>query len=40
VDATRKLPTEGYARGWPEELTMAPEVVALVDKRWKEYGIP
>ncbi|KIR64652.1 MULTISPECIES: menaquinone biosynthesis decarboxylase [Micromonospora] len=39
VDATRKLPTEGYTRGWPEEMTMAPEVVSLVDKRWKEYGI-
>jgi 4-hydroxy-3-polyprenylbenzoate decarboxylase len=39
VDATRKLPTEGYNRGWPDEMKMAPEVVALVDKRWKEYGI-
>ncbi|MFF5176736.1 menaquinone biosynthesis decarboxylase [Micromonospora sp. NPDC000316] len=39
VDATRKLPTEGYNRGWPEEMTMAPEVTALVNKRWKEYGI-
>ena len=39
VDATRKLPTEGYTRGWPDEMTMSPEVTALVDKRWKEYGI-
>jgi 4-hydroxy-3-polyprenylbenzoate decarboxylase len=39
VDATRKLPTEGYHRGWPDELVMAPEVAALVDKRWREYGI-
>ncbi|MEH0970225.1 menaquinone biosynthesis decarboxylase [Micromonospora sp. CPCC 205546] len=39
VDATRKLPEEGYTRGWPEEMRMAPEVVSLVDKRWKEYGI-
>jgi 4-hydroxy-3-polyprenylbenzoate decarboxylase len=39
IDATRKLPTEGYTRGWPEAMTMSPEVVALVDKRWKEYGI-
>jgi 4-hydroxy-3-polyprenylbenzoate decarboxylase len=39
IDATRKLRTEGYNRGWPEEMTMAPEVVSLVDKRWKEYGI-
>ncbi len=38
IDATRKLPSEGYHRGWPEAMTMAPEVVARVDKRWKEYG--
>jgi len=39
VDATRKLPEEGYHRDWPESMTMSPEVVSLVDKRWKEYGI-
>ena len=39
IDATRKLPEEGYSRGWPEEMRMSPEVVSLVDKRWKEYGI-
>jgi 4-hydroxy-3-polyprenylbenzoate decarboxylase len=39
LDATRKLPTEGYDRGWPQEMTMSPEVTSLVDKRWKEYGI-
>jgi 4-hydroxy-3-polyprenylbenzoate decarboxylase len=39
VDATRKLPTEGYSRGWPEEAVMSPEVVATVDRRWKEYGL-
>ncbi|MEU8069092.1 MULTISPECIES: menaquinone biosynthesis decarboxylase [unclassified Micromonospora] len=39
IDATRKLPEEGYTRGWPEEMRMSPEVVSLVDKRWKEYGI-
>jgi 4-hydroxy-3-polyprenylbenzoate decarboxylase len=39
IDATRKLPTEGYSRGWPDATTMSPEIVALVDKRWKEYGI-
>ncbi len=38
VDATRNLPTEGYTRGCPEEMRMAPQVVAKVDKRWKEYG--
>jgi 4-hydroxy-3-polyprenylbenzoate decarboxylase len=39
IDATRKLPTEGYSRGWPAEAVMSDEVKALVDKRWKEYGI-
>ena len=39
VDATRKLPGEGYHRGWPEEMRMSPEVVAGVDARWLEYGL-
>jgi 4-hydroxy-3-polyprenylbenzoate decarboxylase len=39
VDATRKLPTEGYVRAWPADAVMSPEVVALVDKRWQEYGV-
>ena len=39
VDATRKLPTEGYARGWPDDAVMSPEIVALVTKRWAEYGL-
>jgi 4-hydroxy-3-polyprenylbenzoate decarboxylase len=33
------LPTEGYHRGWPEEAVMSAEVVATVDRRWKEYGL-
>jgi 4-hydroxy-3-polyprenylbenzoate decarboxylase len=39
LDATRKLPSEGYTRGWPEETVMSPEIKKLVDKRWTEYGI-
>jgi 4-hydroxy-3-polyprenylbenzoate decarboxylase len=38
IDATAKLPEEG-ARTWPEEIQMSPEVRALVDGRWAEYGI-
>jgi 4-hydroxy-3-polyprenylbenzoate decarboxylase len=38
IDATAKLPAEGYDRGWPQPAVMSPEVAALVDKRWKEYG--
>jgi 4-hydroxy-3-polyprenylbenzoate decarboxylase len=39
LDATRKLPTEGYPRGWPAEAVMSPEVVSTVDRRWTEYGL-
>ena len=39
IDATAKGPLEG-AREWPEEIEMSPEVKALVDARWDEYGIP
>ncbi|WP_027342966.1 menaquinone biosynthesis decarboxylase [Hamadaea tsunoensis] len=39
VDATRKLPSEGYHRGWPDATVMSPEIVAKVTKRWKEYGL-
>jgi 4-hydroxy-3-polyprenylbenzoate decarboxylase len=37
IDATAKWPEEG-ARPWPEEIEMTPEVRALVDRRWDEYG--
>lgn len=41
IDATRKLPGEGYTRdgGWPEMITSDPATAALVDRRWKEYGL-
>ncbi|HVA60629.1 MAG TPA: menaquinone biosynthesis decarboxylase [Mycobacteriales bacterium] len=39
IDATRKLPAEGYHRGWPEPIRMDPEIVELVDRRWPEYGL-
>jgi 4-hydroxy-3-polyprenylbenzoate decarboxylase len=41
VDATRKLPTEGYRRpgGWPAEVVMPAAVVSHVDSRWPEYGL-
>lgn len=40
IDATRKWPGEGFARRWPGEITMSPEVVERVTRRWKEYGLP
>ncbi|MEP6462652.1 MAG: menaquinone biosynthesis decarboxylase [Frankiaceae bacterium] len=39
IDATRKLPTEGYTRGWPPEIVQDPAVVARVTQRWSEYGL-
>jgi 4-hydroxy-3-polyprenylbenzoate decarboxylase len=39
IDATRKDAADGHPRGWPEEIAMSPEIVALVDKKWKQYGI-
>ena len=39
IDATTKWHEEGYQREWPDEITMSQEVIDLVDKRWKEYGI-
>jgi 4-hydroxy-3-polyprenylbenzoate decarboxylase len=38
IDATHKGPAEG-TREWPPEIQMTPEVQALVDRRWGEYGI-
>jgi 4-hydroxy-3-polyprenylbenzoate decarboxylase len=39
VDATAKLPEEGYARGWPQPVGMTPEVRARVDEIWEQLGI-
>src|SRR5947207_632807 len=39
IDATHKGPQEG-TREWPPEIEMSPEVKALVDRHWQEYGIP
>jgi 4-hydroxy-3-polyprenylbenzoate decarboxylase len=39
IDATQKGPGEGYHRGWPPDIEMSPEIKALVDRRWGEYGL-
>jgi len=39
VDATAKLPEEGYTRGWPERITMSAEVKARIDEIWGDLGI-
>jgi len=40
IDATRKWPEENHPREWPDEIKMSPDIIALVEKRWQEYGIP
>lgn len=39
IDATRKLPAEGYHRGWPEMIEQDPAVVERVTRRWAEFGL-
>ena len=39
IDATKKWPSEGHARPWPEDIAMTKAIKHLVDKRWKTYGI-
>jgi 4-hydroxy-3-polyprenylbenzoate decarboxylase len=39
IDATRKLPSEGFQREWPPDIVMSSEIKALVDRRWEEYGL-
>ncbi|UQX88886.1 menaquinone biosynthesis decarboxylase [Jatrophihabitans telluris] len=41
IDATAKWETEGYRRagGWPEECVLDEDTLALVERRWREYGI-
>ncbi len=39
VDATRKWPSEGFTRPWPDEIRMSAEVKARVDALWKSLGL-
>ena len=39
VDATAKLPDEGYRRGWPERIVMSPEIKARIDDIWDQLGL-
>jgi 4-hydroxy-3-polyprenylbenzoate decarboxylase len=35
IDATRKWPTEGFTRPWPDEILMDAKTKTLVDSKWK-----
>lgn len=40
IDATRKDPVlDRFPREWPEDIRMTPEIVTLVDQKWRSYGI-
>jgi 4-hydroxy-3-polyprenylbenzoate decarboxylase len=39
IDATRKWPSEGFTRPWPDEIQMDPATKALVDKKWEDLGL-
>jgi 4-hydroxy-3-polyprenylbenzoate decarboxylase len=39
IDATRKWPTEGFARPWPDQIEMSAEVRARIDALWVSLGI-
>ncbi|TCS84139.1 menaquinone biosynthesis decarboxylase [Tepidibacillus fermentans] len=39
IDATKKWPSEGHTREWPDDVEMSTEIKALVDRKWKDYGI-
>ena len=39
IDATRKLPEEGFTRRWPPVIEMSPEVKRRVDALWHELGL-
>jgi 4-hydroxy-3-polyprenylbenzoate decarboxylase len=35
IDATRKWPTEGFTRPWPDEIVMDQKTKSIVDSKWK-----
>lgn len=39
IDATRKMPEEGFSRRWPPVIEMSPEVKARVDALWGRLGL-
>ncbi len=39
VDATRKLPSEGFQRDWPDEIRHDAATIELVARKWSKYGL-
>lgn len=38
IDATKKWPSEGHTREWPNDIEMTTDIKEMVSRRWKEYG--
>jgi len=39
VDATRKGPSEGFQREWPDEIRHDAATLELIEKKWPKYGL-
>jgi 4-hydroxy-3-polyprenylbenzoate decarboxylase len=39
IDATRKLPEEGFTRDWPKVIRMDDATKAAVDAMWPKLGL-
>ncbi|MBM3736726.1 MAG: menaquinone biosynthesis decarboxylase [Acidobacteria bacterium] len=39
IDATRKWPTEGFTRPWPDVITMPEQVKSRVEEMWRRAGL-
>lgn len=39
IDATKKLPGEGFTRPWPDMITMSPEVKRRIDEIWNRLDL-
>ena len=39
IDATRKWPSEGFERPWPDEIVMDKTTQDRVDALWKQLGL-
>lgn len=39
IDATAKLPEEGYSRGWPEVIRMDPSIQQRITEIWGDLGL-
>ena len=39
IDATKKWPSEGHTRPWPDDIEMDPAIKALVDQKWSDLGL-